>query len=92
MRFVLPLAALPLAAACVADPGPQPLDPATAEAACIQAVEARTGTTGASVFRTDVADPNIVVFVSVPGRSSPFSCSADESGQVFGVIDTAITL
>lgn len=83
--------ALPALGACTPTPGPDPLDPSTAQAACLDAVEVAAGTAGGTLERTDVDAPNAVVFVNLPGGGI-WSCSADLSGRVFDVRDAAIRL
>lgn len=67
-------------AGCAA--GPAPVTTQAAEASCLSAVEAQTGTTGASVLRADRDEEKTAIFVTVPGAGAPYICNADVSGLV----------
>jgi hypothetical protein len=68
-----PRAAPPAAVVGVTDP---------AEVACVAAVQAETGTAGASVRSSQVTAAGTSVMVSVPGSEAPWSCSASRDGGV----------
>ncbi len=82
MKFTMRAAAASLAALAGCAAGPTPITTAAAEASCLAAVEARAGTTGASVLRADRDEERTAIVVSVPGGGAPYICNADVSGQV----------